>query len=39
MTEFDDLKQADDEFEGTEESEAEIKLLIGKIAKDIADLQ
>jgi hypothetical protein len=32
------LKNADDEFEGTEASEAEIKLLIGKISKDMATL-
>ena len=39
LQEFNDLKNADDEFEGSEASEAEIKLLIGKINKDIATLQ
>ena len=38
MTEFDDLKKADDEFEGTEESEADIKEVIRLISKDIAEL-
>ena len=39
MTEFDDLKKADDEFEGTEESEADIKQVISSIHKDISDLE
>jgi hypothetical protein len=39
LQEFNDLKNADDEFEGTEASEAEIKLLIGKISKDMATLE